>query len=97
MTGLGPNHCSRCSCLIAPPDLIARLAQEGTPEQRQAALQTIASSATFRARRALLSDLLQRPEMREATLAFIAPAAAAAAENRVVYDAHNLGGADLPG
>jgi len=35
--------------------------------------------------------------MREATLAFIAPAAAAAAEKRVVYDAHNLGGADLPG
>jgi Zn-dependent metalloprotease len=91
------HTCADCFCLIAPPDLIARLAQEGTPEQRQAALQTIASSATLRARRSLLTDFLQRPETHDAALAFIAPAAAPAVEERKVYDAHNNGGADLPG
>src|SRR5690348_15950926 len=96
MTRIASHHCTDCVCLIAPPDLIARLAQEGTKEQRDAALQTIASSASFRARRALLTDLVQKPETREAALAFIAPAPAAAVK-RKVYDAHNLGGIELPG
>jgi Zn-dependent metalloprotease len=83
-----------CFCFIAPPDLLAHLAKEGTPEQRDAALQTIASSASIRARRSLITELMQNPEIRGAMLAFIAQPGG---EKRAVYDAEHGGQADLPG
>jgi Zn-dependent metalloprotease len=83
-----------CFCFIAPPDLLAHLAKEGTPEQRDAALQTIASSASIRARRSIISELLQSSETRAAAFAFMAVPAQA---QRTVYDAQHGGQASLPG
>ena len=92
-TSHGHPQCD-CFCFIAPPDLLARLAKEGTPEQRDAALQTIASSASIRARRAIISELLQSADTRAAAFAFIGVPAQA---QRAVYDVKHGGQADLPG
>jgi Zn-dependent metalloprotease len=81
-------------CFIAPPDLLARLAEEGTVEQRAAAVSTLAASASMRTRRALVAQLLRNPQTREAALAFIGAAAGA---QRSVYDDHHGGQSSLPG
>src|SRR5436190_18266548 len=61
-------------CFIAPPDLLARLADEGTAEQRAAALNALAASASMRTRRAVIGQLLRDPQTREAALALIGAA-----------------------
>jgi Zn-dependent metalloprotease len=81
-------------CHIAPPDLLARLAREGTPAQRAAALQALPASAAIRARRTLVGQMLRDPATRQAMLAMVAPPSH---EQRTVYDAHHQGQADLPG
>lgn len=82
-------------CQIAPPDLLARLAERGTPEQRKAALDTIASSASIRARRGMINQLLREPAAAQQALALLAPPAPAA--KRAVYEANHGGQQDLPG
>jgi Zn-dependent metalloprotease len=81
-------------CFILPPDLLARLAEEGSPEQREAALRTIGSSASLRARRSLVTSLLRDPQAQASALALIAPTRG---ERRTVYDAHHNGQSQLPG
>ncbi|MBB5642841.1 M4 family metallopeptidase [Cryobacterium roopkundense] len=49
-----PTASARQFCSIAPPDLLAWLATQGTTEQREAAIQSIATSAAMRSRRAVL-------------------------------------------
>src|SRR3954447_22843847 len=83
-----------CCCFILPPDLLARIAEEGTPEQRQAALSTLAASASFRTRRSITRSLLRDGNMELRDLAFVAPPAG---EKRTVYDAEHKGQSDLPG
>jgi Zn-dependent metalloprotease len=85
-----PREC----CFIAPPFLLDRLAKEGTTEQRQAALQTIATSASFRNKRSMLAKLVQTPGVDIRALG-LAPEAEA--ENRAVYDVDHGGMNDLPG
>lgn len=82
-----------CPCFIAPPDLLAHLLERGSDAQREAALRTIASSASIRARRTLVGQLLRQPEAAQA-LAFLAPPASATI---AVYDAEHGGQQDLPG
>ena len=82
-------------CFIAPPDLLARLADEGNNEQRKAALSTLAASASIRTRRALIAQLLRDPQTHQAALAFFG--AAAAGVRRSVYDVHHGGQNALPG
>jgi len=81
-------------CYIAPPDLLARLAEEGTKEQRDAALRTLAASASMRTRRALIGQLLRDPQTRGAALAFMVTPAGT---RRTVYDARHGGQNSLPG
>jgi Zn-dependent metalloprotease len=94
-----PAGSSTCCCSIAPPFLLARLIQEGTPEQRDAALQTIAASASMRSRRALVGRIARdMPEVR--SLAFAQPPAAGAeagATRQSVYDVEEGGNSSLPG
>ena len=75
-------------CQIAPPDLLARLAEEGTPAQREAVLRTLAVSAAIRARRALIAELVRVPGFELGAL--IAPALREG-ENRSVYDVDHRG------
>jgi Zn-dependent metalloprotease len=81
-------------CQIAPPDLLARLAEQGTPAQREAVLRTLAVSAAIRARRALIAELVRAPGFDVATL--IVPAVRQG-ENRSVYDVQHRGTRALPG
>jgi Zn-dependent metalloprotease len=81
-------------CQIAPPDLLARLADEGTRAQREAVLRTLAVSAAIRARRALIAELVRVPGFELGAL--IVPALREG-ENRSVYDAEHRGSRALPG
>jgi Zn-dependent metalloprotease len=83
----------RCCCSIAPPDLLARLAESGSSaEQRSAAIQAIAASASMRTQRALVGQ----------NAAALAPAFAAAVApsggtQQTVYDLGGGGRSALPG
>jgi Zn-dependent metalloprotease len=92
-TVTGSSLHSAC-CFIAPPDLLARLAEEGTPEQRQAAIQALATSAAIRSRRSIITALVQQPDVDIRSLAFCAPPSG---ERRTVYDLEHRGMSALPG
>jgi Zn-dependent metalloprotease len=80
-------------CSIAPPDLLARLADEGTQEQRAAALSALATSASLRTRRALLASLIQQGIDIQGM-----PAVAKTTRNVcTVYDLEHQGMSSLPG
>src|SRR5919201_1320327 len=84
------NHC----CFIAPPHLLARLIEEGSAEEREAAMLALASSASVRGRRSLVTTLLRKDETREAGLALLAAPTGA---KRAVFDAQHQGQSFLPG
>jgi Zn-dependent metalloprotease len=75
-------------CTIAPPDVLARLAERGTPEQRAAAARTLALSAAVRAHRSTLTQLVR---------AGLAGPALRAGERISVYDARHGEESSLPG
>ena len=68
-------------CSILSPHMLEKIAENGTPDERRAALGTLALSERFRARRQLL-----------AALPLLTPVGE---KRRTVYDAHN--GTSLPG
>jgi hypothetical protein len=84
----------RTFCQIAPPNLLLRIAEEGSPEQRDAALRTLAASAAVRAQRSTLSEALKSLKVGVAEVGFLAPQPYA---ELTVYDAENGGDFDLPG
>lgn len=86
------RHC----CSIAPPDLLARLAEEGSePDQRDAAIQTIAASASMRTQRALVGRIAREMGVDVRSLAFVQPPPAGV--KQVVYDLNHGGRSALPG
>src|SRR5438045_1706707 len=92
MTGSGHRP---CTCFIAPPDLLARLAAEGTPEQKDAALATLSASASLRTQRSIVNRLVREGDAAVAQLATsikVAPQV-----HNVVYDNQHQGRLQLPG
>ena len=86
-------HHTPCCC-IAPPDLLARVALEGSAGQRDAALKTIAASASMRTQRGLIGRLARELGQDPRSLAGIqAPQGA----RQTVYDARHGGRSSLPG
>src|SRR5262245_4747019 len=85
--------CGTC-CLIAPPDVLLRVAEEGTAEVRDSCLRTLAQSVALRAQRAAVGNALRTLDVDIADLAFLAPTRAA---HITVYDVHHGGDFDLPG
>jgi Zn-dependent metalloprotease len=75
-------------CSIAPPDLLARLAERGTAAQRATATRTLALSAAVRAHRATLNQLVR---------AGLAGPALREGERVSVYDARHGEESALPG
>ena len=73
---------TRCGCAIIPPEILRRIALRGTPSQREAALDTLASDGTLRLARAT-HELLGRGAPRGL---LVVPAAA---KQRTIYDAQN--------
>lgn len=78
-------------CCIAPPDLLAAVAERGTPAEREAALKTLATSESARAQRASFGGALRQLNL---TLSDIEPAPGMV---RTVYDVENGGDFGLPG
>jgi Zn-dependent metalloprotease len=89
-----PRH---TPCSIAPPDLLARIAREGSAEQRDAALAALAASASMRTQRSLLSRM--RLELGADTANTFAGLSGTASPTRrqTVYDNGAQGRSGLPG
>lgn len=85
------NLSHRCS--IIPPFVLSRVAERGTPDERAAALRTLALSSGIRARRSLVGSLMTSGLMTAVDLAATPPAA----EQDTVYDLAGGGDTDLPG
>lgn len=83
-------------CQIAPPDLLARLAAEGEAAQREAAIQTLAASASLRTQRGLLGRFRRELGVGVAELAGMAGVELGKAV-QTVYDNRNNGRSFLPG
>jgi Zn-dependent metalloprotease len=85
---------SQACCYIAPPDLLSHLAKEGSDDQRDAALRTIAASASMRTRRSLVNSFIRDMGVEAAAAAFMV---APSGRKRTVHDVENGGRSDLPG
>jgi Zn-dependent metalloprotease len=81
-------------CFIAPPDLLARLAEEGDTDERKAAIQTMAASASLRTRRSILGTLVREQGVAALAAAFLPPSPG---KQITVYDADHGGRSGLPG
>ena len=81
-------------CCIAPPDLLAAVAERGDDDDRQAALRALAASAALRAQRTAVTRLLRELGAdHEAALGVKSRTGG----RRTVYDAGHGGESDLPG
>lgn len=86
-----------CRCEIAPPLLLLRVAERGGRRARDAALQTLLTSAAIRSRRAALGPTLRRFGLSPADLAFLPAQAAPDAPENTVFDVAGGEDAALPG
>jgi Zn-dependent metalloprotease len=69
---------------ILPPHILRQIADQGTPQQRNKALQTIDFTGRLRGQRQAFSEVIE-----------VTPAVTAAGKERMVYDAEH--GSNLPG
>lgn len=83
-----------CFCSIAPPDLLARLAESDDADQRRAAIQALASSASLRTQRSLVGQVMRELDVDVGMLGFMCPPKG---ERRTVYDVEHQGRGALPG
>jgi Zn-dependent metalloprotease len=89
------SHRTAVVCSIAPPDLLARAASTGTPEQRDAALATLAASASIRTQRSLINQV--RRELGVDAALRVSGVTPSPECRQTVYDNKNLGRFNLPG
>jgi Zn-dependent metalloprotease len=82
------------TCFIAPPDLLAYVIEQGEPEEREAALRTIAASAALRVKRQLVGSLMRTLDVDVASLELVP---STPTSQRTVYDAEHGGRLSLPG
>ena len=86
---------SHTRCSIVPPDLLARVAREGSAEQRDAALAALAASASMRSQRSFVNRI-RRELGTEAAIRF-AGLDTSPTRRQTVYDNKNKGRFNLPG
>ena len=85
---------SRPVCFILSPDALASIIEEGDPAQRAAAVRTIASSASLRTQRAVVSTLVRALDTDVTSLGLLP---APSGGRQAIYDVEHGGRADLPG
>lgn len=88
------EYCRQTVCSIASPDLLAWVILEGSPEQREAALATLAASASMRTQRAIYGQLRRDFGVNISQLAGLD---VTAERRQTVYDNQNQGRFNLPG
>jgi Zn-dependent metalloprotease len=81
-------------CFIAPPDLLAYVIEKGDPQERDAALRTIAASAALRAQRQLVGTLMRTLDVDVGRLNLLP---VTPTSQRTVYDSQHGGRTALPG
>lgn len=84
----------RPCCFIAPPDLLGRAVESEDADRREAAIRTLAASASVRGRRSLITQVMRELDVDVGALPFAAPPSG---ERRTVYDVEHDGGTTLPG
>jgi Zn-dependent metalloprotease len=82
------------TCSIIPPFLLTKVAETGTPAQRNAALNTLAISAAVRARREVVGSLMRTTGLAAGELA---TTAVKPKKTISVHDVNHGGDGDLPG
>jgi Zn-dependent metalloprotease len=82
------------SCFIAPPDLLAYVIAEGGPQEREAAVRTLAASAALRAQRQLVGTMMRTLDVDAGRLGFLPDTPK---RERTVYDSQHGGRLSLPG
>ena len=82
------------SCVIAPPDLLAYVIAEGEPEEREAAIRTIAASAALRVKRQLVGSFMRTLDVDVSSLGLVP---STPTSQRTVYDSEHGGRTSLPG
>jgi Zn-dependent metalloprotease len=87
------HPCHPCCC-IAPPDLFARILEEGELDARRAALDALASSASLRTQRSLIGRISRETDIGVRSLAAIN---VPVGKRQTIYDAVHGGRSDLPG
>ncbi len=80
-------------CFIAPPDLLSRMVESEDSDKREAALRTLAASASARSRRTLVTQVMRKLDVDVGALRLIPPGD----EGRTVYDVEHSGNTTLPG
>jgi len=83
----------RPSCSIAPPDLLAWLAMQGTKDEREAALSSIATSSGIRSRRALIGQFSRELDQNLGLIGVVS----LTEQGITVYDNERHGRSFLPG
>jgi Zn-dependent metalloprotease len=83
----------RPCCFIAPPDLLSRMVESEDVDKREAALRTLAASASVRTRRSLVTQVMRELDVDVRALRF----AQESDERRTVYDVEHKGSTTLPG
>ena len=78
-------------CFIAPPDLLSRMVESEDAAKRQAALRTLAASASVRSRRSLLTRVMRDLDVDARRFA------PSSDERQTVYDVEHRGSHKLPG
>lgn len=84
----------RAHCSIAPPDLLGRLAVDGDPQQRDAAVRALATSAAIRSQRAVMGRINRQLNL---DLGQLVAFAVTPARRLTVYDNKTRGRTFLPG
>ena len=83
-----------CVCFIAPPNLLARIAEAGKPEARSAAIAALATSASMRTRRAIITKLIREDALDITAFGVQKPPNGM---RRSVHDVEHGGRSALPG
>ncbi|MEA2432515.1 MAG: hypothetical protein QOI19_2988, partial [Thermoleophilaceae bacterium] len=86
--------CTAPVCFIVPPDLLLKVALEGTHEQREGAIGTLTLSAAVRARRSLVGRLMGELDQDVQALSVTPPQTG---EQLSVYDVQGGREPELPG
>jgi Zn-dependent metalloprotease len=81
-------------CQIAPPDLLGRLAIEGKPKQREAAVRALATSAAIRSQRAVMGRFTRQLNLDVGGMAGLG---LRIDRRQTVYDNQKMGRSFLPG
>lgn len=84
----------RQCCFIAPPHLLARMVESEDEARREAAIRTLAASASMRTQRSLTMDVMRQLDSEPLRHDFLGPSGE---ERQIVYDARRSGRSVLPG